>query len=762
MEVLEVKVLKEIIERVPDDYTVEFTSGKNVYKFSDKVEIDVSGKKIIFKKFSKDNNISYGELLELLNIGINEFVAKKPEVVVRDEKRDLELMDMADDCISNNDYENAIYYLNQLPHYEPALIKKADLLINTVLKNDCGVNEDYFEFWKNISYLSEACKINEEALLIKGFYLLEMGYYNMAINCYDSFLKNHNKDKRAIFGKICALNEIEEFDYVNENSYLFNPIQWTYIKSEILMVEDKPTPVIKVLNKVLKKDKNDVGAILRKAIAYYIDLKFDKALSELDQVLKIDSNNLDAIILKGEILTGLHKYDEAIKTFNKLPSESLPTGYKRLIGYINEFEENNAGFFGTFKFESHWEYVYVESDIFKRLKSKYIDELEIEVLKRGLIWKGINRSLQMKSTTQNKINHALSTELLYDFDDRGYDNMVPISENSINIFNNILKSEPDNIIALNNKGCILLKLDKLDEALVCFRQALTIDSNDYHIWFNKAFVYLNGGEYYHAKDCFDKYFELNNVPNEDLAFHLQEVGWELYESNRYSESIKCYDLCIKFNPNISNFWNCKAISQTDIGQFDEALLNYNKALEIEPDDEIIIGNKISCLKQYINYQKDYLKAIECFKELLSMKNYIGYELEPKLRNLIEFYIDLGAFHFENQNYLSAIKCFNLILPIVLDKGIRENILLYKYKCFIEMILNETNESSMTCQLYLISCLKELVEINPNNIIYFEDLIYNLMSINEFDEAIEYCEKGIEIHPNLENLKKLCVQYQNDG
>ena len=51
MAILEISVLKQIIEKVPDDYTVEFTSGKNVYNFSDKVEVDVSGKKIIFKKY---------------------------------------------------------------------------------------------------------------------------------------------------------------------------------------------------------------------------------------------------------------------------------------------------------------------------------------------------------------------------------------------------------------------------------------------------------------------------------------------------------------------------------------------------------------------------------------------------------------------------------------------------------------------------------------------------------------------------------------
>ena len=147
----------------------------------------------------------------------------------------------------------------------------------------------------------------------------------------------------------------------------------------------------KLLN-VLKNNK-DVGAILQKAIDYYIDLKFDKALRELNRVLKVYSNNMDAIILKGEILAELHKYDEDIKTFNNLPSEVLPDGYKKLIEYLNKFWETNAGFFGTFKFESYWEYAYVESDIFRRLKSNYLDELKIEVLKRGLIWKGVDRAL---------------------------------------------------------------------------------------------------------------------------------------------------------------------------------------------------------------------------------------------------------------------------------------------------------------------------------------------------------------------------------
>lgn len=51
IDILEIKVLKEIIENVPEDYEIYFTGGKNVFSLSDKFEIDVSQKKIIFQKY---------------------------------------------------------------------------------------------------------------------------------------------------------------------------------------------------------------------------------------------------------------------------------------------------------------------------------------------------------------------------------------------------------------------------------------------------------------------------------------------------------------------------------------------------------------------------------------------------------------------------------------------------------------------------------------------------------------------------------------
>jgi hypothetical protein len=51
MAILEISVLKEIIEKVPEDFDLEFDDRNTTHKISDKVEIDVSGKKLILKKY---------------------------------------------------------------------------------------------------------------------------------------------------------------------------------------------------------------------------------------------------------------------------------------------------------------------------------------------------------------------------------------------------------------------------------------------------------------------------------------------------------------------------------------------------------------------------------------------------------------------------------------------------------------------------------------------------------------------------------------
>lgn len=51
MSTLNIGVLKKIIEHIPEDYTVEFDDGSNTLSIDDKIEIDVTLKKLVLKGY---------------------------------------------------------------------------------------------------------------------------------------------------------------------------------------------------------------------------------------------------------------------------------------------------------------------------------------------------------------------------------------------------------------------------------------------------------------------------------------------------------------------------------------------------------------------------------------------------------------------------------------------------------------------------------------------------------------------------------------
>lgn len=54
MAILKNNVLKQIITNVPDEFIIEFDDGTTIVPITDKVEIDVGNKRVIFKKIKDD------------------------------------------------------------------------------------------------------------------------------------------------------------------------------------------------------------------------------------------------------------------------------------------------------------------------------------------------------------------------------------------------------------------------------------------------------------------------------------------------------------------------------------------------------------------------------------------------------------------------------------------------------------------------------------------------------------------------------------
>ena len=49
MAVLTIEVLRKVIDNLPTEYTVEYDNGTTISPIEDKIELDVSNKRVIFK-----------------------------------------------------------------------------------------------------------------------------------------------------------------------------------------------------------------------------------------------------------------------------------------------------------------------------------------------------------------------------------------------------------------------------------------------------------------------------------------------------------------------------------------------------------------------------------------------------------------------------------------------------------------------------------------------------------------------------------------
>lgn len=357
-----------------------------------------------YKLFLKYNpNLDEEEISDFTGVSININTTSLEESITYEHMSKEEYLKLAEDSLSQGNTRKAIEYLDKISDDDSVLLKKVNLIMDYATANINIIYDDYFGFWQLIYFLNEAVKVNKDALLIKAYYLFDAGYLERSLECYNSYLKRRKKDQRAISGKICVLNELGEFDEAIDLVKLLRIKNKKIFQSEMLIAKGKYKEANKFLNSILKKNKNNIQALLRKAMLDMLDLNFEKALKSLDKILKQSPRQIDARLMKGEILAGLHRNQEAIKIFQQITTDKLK-GYKDYKTYLRKKSIKNSGFYGVFEIDSdyyNWEYAYVESDIFKRLKSYYLDDLKAKVEKRGLPWKIIDNDLAEKTISKN-------------------------------------------------------------------------------------------------------------------------------------------------------------------------------------------------------------------------------------------------------------------------------------------------------------------------------------------------------------------------
>jgi len=155
--------------------------------------------------------------------------------------------------------------------------------------------------------------------------------------------------------------------------------------------------------------------------------------------------------------------------------------------------------------------------------------------------------------------------------------------------------------------------------------------------------YCNQGEYEKALEAIDNALKLR--PEEFTALLLKNI---ILTKFRY-EALEILDKLIEINPDCSSHLINKATILDTMGQYEEALIAYKKAIEIDPKNSRACYNVGNLLA--INLGK-YSEAIEYFDKAT--------EIEP---NFYIAWMDKGSAYGDLEKHDEAIKCFDKAISI---------------------------------------------------------------------------------------------------
>jgi len=218
------------------------------------------------------------------------------------------------------------------------------------------------------------------------------------------------------------------------------------------------------------------------------------------------------------------------------------------------------------------------------------------------------------------------------------------------LYNQVLKIDPNHSQALNNLGVIFKVLGEHQKAKDCYEKAIEINPNYSDAHNNLGMIFKELGENQKAKSYYEKAIEID--PNHSQA--LNNLGVIFKELGEFEKALNYVEKAIKINPNYTNsYYNLGTIFQ-DLGEKQKAKSYYEKAIEIDPNHSQALNNLGVIFKELGEFEKglDYVeKAVEIDPDYANAQDNLRFFVD-KQRVLSEIE---KAQKPENKNKINFIK-----------------------------------------------------------------------------------------------------------
>src|SRR5882672_12807469 len=132
--------------------------------------------------------------------------------------------------------------------------------------------------------------------------------------------------------------------------------------------------------------------------------------------------------------------------------------------------------------------------------------------------------------------------------------------------------------AIYNRACLLLKLERFEEALGCFGEAIALKPGYIEALTNRGNTLMRLKRYEEARSDLETVIAL--APK--FAEAWNNLGGALKQLQRYDEAISSYDKALALKPNYSEAWKNRGIVKLVQHLHEQAIRDFDKALELDP------------------------------------------------------------------------------------------------------------------------------------------------------------------------------------
>jgi tetratricopeptide (TPR) repeat protein len=157
-------------------------------------------------------------------------------------------------------------------------------------------------------------------------------------------------------------------------------------------------------------------------------------------------------------------------------------------------------------------------------------------------------------------------------------NQIKLWANTVTLFEDALKKDPNNYVAYAVMGHEMLNNGENEKALYCYDMALKLNPRFYGAYINEGLVLMTMGKRYDALKFFEKAMRLDKFQ----ADAYYDIAKFYMADNKLDESIPYFIKAVEIKPDYKEAYNDLGVVLVKKGRIGEGILQFEKALHINP------------------------------------------------------------------------------------------------------------------------------------------------------------------------------------